>query len=32
MACERSNEEFMIAAVKQVIEGGYSIFDIAQRL
>lgn len=32
MAGERYNEEFKIAAVKQVTEGGYSIADVAQRL
>ena len=32
MAAERYNEEFKIAAVKQVTEGGYSIADVAQRL
>ncbi|MFP6791544.1 MAG: IS3 family transposase [Thalassolituus sp.] len=32
MAGERYNEEFKIAAVKQVTEHGYSIADVAQRL
>ena len=32
MAGERYNEEFKIAAVKQVTEHGYSIADAAQRL
>jgi transposase-like protein len=32
MAGERYNEEFKIAAVKQVTEGGYSIADVAKRL
>jgi transposase len=32
MAAERYNEEFKIAAVKQVTEGGYSIADVAKRL
>lgn len=32
MAGERYNEEFKIAAVKQVTENGYSIADVAKRL
>jgi transposase len=32
MAGERYNEEFKVAAVKQVTEGGYSIADVAKRL
>lgn len=32
MAGERYNEEFKIAAVKQVTEGDYSIADVAKRL
>ena len=32
MAGERYNEEFKIAAVKQVTEGGYSIADVTKRL
>jgi transposase len=32
MAGERYNEEFKMAAVKQVTEGGYSIADVAKRL
>jgi transposase len=32
MAGERYNEEFKIAAVKQVTENGHSIADVAKRL
>ena len=32
MAGERYNEEFKIAAVNQVTEGGHSISDVAKRL
>jgi len=32
MAGERYNEEFKVAAVKQISEGGYSIADVAKRL
>ena len=32
MAGERYNEEFKIAAVKQVTENGHSIADVANRL
>jgi transposase len=32
MAGERYNEEFKIAAVKQVTKNGYSIADVARRL
>ena len=32
MAGERYNEEFKIAAVKQVTEQGHSISDVAKRL
>lgn len=32
MAGERYNEEFKIAAIKQVTDNGYSISDVAKRL